>query len=131
MAWMLDTNAVSDLLKGNTNIKAQLSRLAPSDIYISSVTAGELHYGLAKRPNNTALGNLVFTLLSTINIAAWTNETAQHYGNLRAKLEANGTSLGALDTMIAAHAIQLGFTLVSNDKAFAQVPTLMLEDWRE
>jgi tRNA(fMet)-specific endonuclease VapC len=53
----------------------------------------------------------------------------QHYGPLRATLEATGKSLAALDTLIAAHALQVGAVLVTNDHAFGQVPGLAVEDW--
>lgn len=131
MAWMLDTNAVSDLIKGNAAIAERLATVDGGVIHLSAVTVGELHYGLARRPHKRGLHEAVKQLLLRVQIAAWTADTAEIYGRLRAELESAGKPLGALDTMIAAHAKQLGFTLVSHDKAFGYVKGLRLEDWRD
>lgn len=131
MPWMLDTNAVSDLLKGNAGVAERVRATPIGAIHLSAVTVGELHYGLAKRPRRRLLHEAVEQLLLRVQISPWTAETAQTYGALRAALEAKATPLAALDTMIAAHAKQLGCTLVSHDRAFGQVAGLKLEDWFE
>lgn len=131
MAWMLDTNAVSDLLKGNAGIAHRLSATTTGSIVLSAVTVGELNYGLAKRPRKRALHEAVRQLLLRVQVVPWTADAAETYGRLRAALEAKGTPLSALDTLIVAHAMQLGYTLVSHDQAFKHVPGLKLEDWFE
>ena len=60
---------------------------------------------------------------------AWDSAAATRYGALRAVLEANGTPLGNLDTLIAAHALATAAILVTNDQAFARVPNLAIENW--
>lgn len=130
MGWMLDTNAVSDLLKGQDRIRARLAEVAVGDVFLSAVTAGELHYGLAKRPGMSALRESVHQLLLRVHVSPWTNEVAETYGVLRASQESQGRPLASLDTMIAAHAKHLGLILVSNDKAFRHIPGLAIEDWR-
>ena len=55
---------------------------------------------------------------------------AQRYGELRAHLERQGTPIGPLDQQIAAHALALGITLVTNNlREFDRVPGLRLENW--
>lgn len=130
MVWMLDTNAVSDLLNGDPGVQQRLAGTHVGEVYLSAVTAGELHYGLAKRPGKSRLHEAVRQLLLRMQVADWTEGVAGTYGQLRAELEAEGRKLAALDTMIAAHAKHLSLTLVSNDKAFRQVPDLAIEDWR-
>lgn len=130
MAWMLDTNAVSDLLQRQPGVQQRLAATHVGEVWLSAVTVGELHYGLAKRPSKTKLHEAVRQLLLRMQIVHWTEEVAETYGQLRAELEAGGRKLAALDTMIAAHAKHLGITLVSNGKAFQQVPGLVIENWR-
>jgi tRNA(fMet)-specific endonuclease VapC len=59
----------------------------------------------------------------------WDSAAADAYGRLRAALEAAGTPMGNLDTMIAAHALAEGCVVVTRDKAFGRVPGLLVEDW--
>lgn len=129
MSWMLDTNAVSDLLKGDPGLARQLRTVRPGALYLSAVTVAELEYGLAKRPRKRALHEAVRELLLRVQIAPWTAVTAAVYGPLRARLEAQGTPLGTLDTLIAAQALELECTLVSHDRAFHHVPELKITDW--
>ncbi len=81
-------------------------------------------YGLAKRPEATALKFLLESLLASIRVLPWGRDEAETYGRLRAKLEANGKTLGNMDMMIAAHAIASNATLVTNDLAFHRINDL-------
>ena len=98
-------------------------------VCISAITAGELAFGLAKRPQAVALGEAVNEFLRRVEVMPWDDAVAQTYGALRAELQKNGRPLAALDLQIAAHALHLKATLVSNDKAFAQAGGLAVEDW--
>lgn len=129
--WMLDTNAVSDLLRGNNDFRQRLAATTVGKVYLSPVTVGELHYGLTRRPDKTALQEAVRQLLLRVRIPPWTEDVAASYGQLHARLETTGTPLAALDLMIAAHALHLGLTLTSNDRAFRQVSGLAIKDWRQ
>jgi tRNA(fMet)-specific endonuclease VapC len=62
--------------------------------------------------------------LASVQVFPWGRDEADAYGRVKAWLEKNGRSLGNMDMMIAAHAIATGSTLVTNDKAFAQVDEL-------
>jgi tRNA(fMet)-specific endonuclease VapC len=69
-------------------------------------------------------------LLGLIQICAWESTAAQAYGRLRARLKASGKPLATLDLMIAAHAVALGATLVSHDRAFRHTASfLTVVDW--
>ncbi|MBQ0934396.1 type II toxin-antitoxin system VapC family toxin [Ideonella paludis] len=127
--FMLDTNTVSDLLKGHAGVLHAVSQKPMAELCVSAITEAELRYGLAKRPQATRLHESVRQLLLRVQTLSWDAAVAQRYGMLRADLEAQGKTLSALDMQIAAHALALGLTLVSRDKAFAQVPALHLEDW--
>jgi tRNA(fMet)-specific endonuclease VapC len=114
---MLDTNMASAMIKGESQ-----------DIAISVITEAELLFGLAKNPT-TKHASAAHAFLTTIAIMPWTSLTATSYAQVRASLEAAGTPLKALDTMIAAHAKALGAILVTDDKAFRHVESLVIENW--
>ena len=126
---MLDTNTVSHLIKRQPQAIARLLHVPMHNVCISAITAGELAFGLAKRPQAMALREAVNEFLRRAEVMPWDDAVAQTYGTLRAELNKNGTPLAALDLQIAAHALHLKATLVSNDKAFAQVGGLIVEDW--
>lgn len=127
--YLLDTNTVSHAIKGHHEVIGRLTAAPMAELCVSAVTEGELRYGLAKRPNAPRLHALVEAFLLRVNVMPWNREAAQHYGTTRAALSARGLTLAPLDLMIAAHALSVDATLVSNDRAFAQVNGLSLEDW--
>jgi tRNA(fMet)-specific endonuclease VapC len=102
-----------------------------TQLCISSVTQGELLYGLARKPGATNLQIAVRECLARVEVLTWDSVAATRYGVLRAALEAAGAPLGNIDTLIAAHALATQAVLVSNDQAFRRVPTLTVENWTE
>jgi tRNA(fMet)-specific endonuclease VapC len=132
-AWMLDTNIASHVIKGDQlEISRRLVSLPMEDIVISSVTEGELLYGLAKRGYPKALSERVRQFLLRVDVLPWDHDVTRTYGDLRAACEAKGVTLAPLDMMIAAHAVATDATLVTRDKAFARVPgSLRIDDWAE
>lgn len=128
--YMLDTNIASFAIRGaNDALQAKLGAHPVSGLCISAITEAELLVGLAKRPQAGALKIAVHGFLQLVEVLAWDRKAAAAYGTLRATLERQGTPLGNLDTLIAAHAIASGCVLVSNDKALARTPGLKVEDW--
>lgn|SRR6187402_553363 len=123
---MLDTNMVSYIARGRSSAaRKRLLHLKDGEICcISAITEAEIHYGLAKRPEATALKALMEGFLASIRVLPWGRNEARTYGLLRAQLEASGVTLGNMDMMIAAHAVEIEATLVTNDKAFAKVDRL-------
>ena len=128
MRHMLDTNIVSHLIKQHPAVVNQYSRIAPEDMCISSVTEAELLYGVAKK-QSISLQETILEFLKTITIRHWDSDAAAIYGKLRAEMEKRGKVMGDLDQLIAAHAISRGTTVVTNDRAFAMVQELRVEDW--
>ena len=126
---MLDTNTVSNLLKGNTRTKEQLASLPISSVCISSITKAELFYGLCKRPSAVNLHEIVLQFLLAVETLPWESSTAEKYGDTRAELENQGIVLSPLDLLIASHALEVNATLVTNDKAFGRIKRLKTEDW--
>ena len=124
--YMLDTNTVSYVVKRRSrSARSKLLALKDGEIAcISAVTEAEIRYGLAKRPEATALRDLMEAFLASIRVLPWGRDEADTYGLLRAKLESAGKTLGSMDLMIAAHAVSTTAVLVTNDKAFGQVEDL-------
>ncbi len=124
--YMLDTNMVSYIARGRSfAARTRLLGLNDDEIgCISTITEAEIRYGLAKRPEATALKVLMEGFLTRIRILPWGREEAQVYGVMRAKLEASGVPLGNMDMMIAAHSVAADAILVTNDNAFGQVDGL-------
>jgi tRNA(fMet)-specific endonuclease VapC len=130
MRFMLDTNICIYAIKQRPpEVLAALRAQEVAGLGLSSVTVAELAFGVAKSGsarNQKALEQF----LEPLEIADFDRSAALVYGRLRAALEAAGTPIGPLDTQIAAHALALGVILVSNNqREFARVPGLRLEDW--
>ena len=127
--YLLDTNTVSHLIKRHPHVTQHLLAVPMHSVCISAITAGELAFGLAKRPEAVALKAAVNEFLRRVEVLPWDDAVAQTYGTLRALMQSNGTPLAALDMQIAAHALHLKAALISSDRAMAQVPELLVEDW--
>lgn len=129
---MLDTNMASYIIKGNPpEARQRLATLPMDSIIISVITQAELLYGLARKGHPAAFASLIHAFFLRIQVVPWNGDTAMVYGDLRASCAASGITLGALDMMIAAHAIAAKAILVTHDKAFSLVPggVLSVEDW--
>lgn len=126
--YMFDTNTVSHLFRQHPRLLVAMSRVPPSAVCISSITQAELLYDVAKRQNR-ALKQTVNMFLSAVTILSWDPAAAECYGAIRANMERQGNPMGALDQMIAAHAVSCGATMVTSDRAFNTVAELEVEDW--
>ena len=133
MRYMLDTNICIYAIKHKpAEVFHRLMEHDPSDICISSITYGELMHGVeksrAKEKNHLAL----LLMLSGIEIVDFDSTAAEHYGKIRADLEHSGEPIGVMDTLIAAHARSMGYTVVTNNtREFTRVTGLKIENWAE
>jgi tRNA(fMet)-specific endonuclease VapC len=102
---------------------------ADAGLGISAVTAAELYYGVARTGSQRNLKALR-QFLAPLEIAPFDAAAAELFGSMRAWLNSQGTPIGPYDTQIAAHAMALGVTLVTNNtREFARVPGLRIENW--
>jgi tRNA(fMet)-specific endonuclease VapC len=128
--YLLDTNTVSLALRGQApHAVERLRATEHDDAAISVITAMELRFGLAKNPA-TRVRKVVEEFLDAIVVLPIDRTIEKGYGELRTNLEKQGRPIGALDTIIAAHALTLGAVLVTNNKReFRRVRGLRCEDW--
>lgn len=132
MRYMLDTNICIYLINNRPpHVRPRFDAHVIGDIGVSAITAGELAWGVAKSAsarNRAALE----TFLLPLEVVPFDEHVVWRYAELRATLERRGTPIGALDMQIAAHALTLGCTLVTNNtREFARVDGLVLENWAE
>lgn len=130
--WLLDTNIISFAVRYPRSTVAkriqQLSLVNPEQLCTSVVVVCELQFGITRK-EAPALAAKVATVLKFINVKNIDPEVVPHYASIRTQLERQGTPIGPNDTLIAAHALALGATLVSGDAEFARVPGLQFENW--
>jgi tRNA(fMet)-specific endonuclease VapC len=131
MKFMLDTNICIYIIKQKPlKVITHLQKHAIGDIGISSITLAELQYGVSKsqhvQKNRQALPEFILPL----EIADFDEKAAEAYGDIRAVLEKSGKTIGSMDMLIGAHALSLGATLVTNNKAeFSRIKGLAVVDW--
>ena len=130
--YLLDTNVISHIMQGrDALLLARLTQVPVGQVVISSITLAELEYGLHRKGQPVRLRNALTQVLLHMDVLPWDEAVATCYGEFCATLEAQCINLSDFDMMIAAHAVAVNATLVSRDKAFAQVPVerLSLEIW--
>lgn len=127
---MLDTNICIFVIKQKPiQVLQALLKHDPDEIVISSITACELAFGISKSPSHKNKEALT-QFLSAIYVLPFDETVIWHYGELRHYLQAKGTPIGSLDMLIAAHALSINATLVTNNtKEFSRLPNLKLVDW--
>lgn len=129
MRFLLDTDIISFALRGQGRVGEALRRRSPSEVCTSSVVAGELELGIARR-GSRKLRREVDALYSGFEVIPYDREAACRYGRLAAVLLDEGVPIGVEDTMIAAHALSRGLTLVTHDRGhFDRVNGLRVVDW--
>lgn len=133
MTYLLDTDACIHLLNRKRESQAILSHidgLVYGDVLISAITLAELRFGAAKSARGAANLERLSMFLARFELADFDAEAAASYGPLRAELEARGTPIGPLDTLIAAQALATRAVLVtSNTREFSRVRGLRLRNW--
>jgi len=129
--FMLDTNAcIAAINRSNDRVIERILESHSEDVVTSVVCAAELRYGAEKSARRERALDKLQLFLSSIRPIPLDVPVLEFYGALRADLSRRGKPIGPLDTLIAAHALSLGLTLVtSNTKEFRRVKGLRVEDW--
>ena len=131
MKFMLDTNTCIYIIKRKPpDVIERFNQTEISQIGISSITLSELFYGVSKSSKSEQNQMALMQFIAPLEILPYGDEAAQSYGDLRAHLERQGTPIGSLDMLIAAHALSLACTLVTtNEKEFIRIPNLIIDNW--
>ena len=130
--YMLDTNAIIMAVRHpEWPIYPKIKEHLGKDLCISAVTYGELEYGIRKSANPEKNRLAITKILLGIRILDFDSRAAVHFGDIFAELESKRIRIGDRDTMIAAHARSLGYTVVTNNtREFSRVKGLNVEDWK-
>jgi tRNA(fMet)-specific endonuclease VapC len=130
MRFLLDTNILSDLVRHpQGRIADRIRKVGERRICTSIIVAAELRYGAAKR-GSARLTNQVNAILSALDVLAWEAPADAIYSQVRCQLERTGRAIGGNDLLIAAQALTLGHTLVTdNEREFLRVEKLRVENW--
>ncbi len=131
MKVMLDTNICIYIIKGSPHsVLQRFSSFQVGDIGISTITLAELEYGAARSSQPKKNREALEGFISALDVAPFDRQATEAYGKIRAALEMKGRPIGAMDLLIAAHALSLGVQLVTNnEREFKQVPGLRVENW--
>jgi|SRR5271170_6374661 len=128
---MLDSDICVDVMRGRSpSIRIRLERTNREDVAVSSIVAAELRTGVSKSAQPERSKEAVLAFLAYVTVLDWPAEAAPRYGEIRARLETSGRSIGAMDLLIAAHALYEKATLVTrNLSEFRRVADLKVESW--
>lgn len=135
MKYVLDTNVVSALMKGDPAVIARLQKIGRRDVCMPQPVVAEIEYGiqrLGRSKRREGLTSRFELLKSEIGRCEWSDEVSEAFGRIKSSLERKGTRIEDLDAAVAAHALAIGGILVTaNLKHMARVPDLGVEDWSE
>jgi tRNA(fMet)-specific endonuclease VapC len=131
--YLLDTNVVSDFVRGHATVQTRLRATPPAEIAVSCVTVMEVYYGLALDPARARrLLPVIEAILDTVELLPLAVPDARAAGALRAGLKRRGRPIGPYDVLIAGCALARGLVLVtSNVGEFSRVTGLVVENWRD
>ena len=128
--YMLDTNMCIYLMKNQPDeVARRFAQCYVGDVVMSAITYAELEYGVAVSANPAREQGNLASLVDDIRVLPFDISCGTAYGTIRLATR-NGTRKDALDKLIAAHAVALDMTLVTNnEKDFSRYPGLRTENW--
>ena len=130
MRYMLDTNICVFALKHNPKVLEEFEAKRNDGIAISSITLAELEFGVCNSQAVQKNHNALIAFLSLVDVLSFDGTAAAEYGIINAALRKQGAPIGIMDTLIAAHAISEGLTVITNNtREFNRVSGLTIEDW--
>ena len=131
MIYLLDSNICIYIInKSPRNVVEHIKSLDPSQVRLSSISLGELEYGVSKSKDREKNRIALIDFISAFDIVPFDDNDAEIYGLIRADLERKGTIIGSYDMQIAAQAISRNLILVTNNiKEFSRVNGIKLENW--
>lgn len=131
LRYLLDTNICIYMAKGKSErILKRFQELRTGEVGMSIITFGELYYGAKKSNQSKKALEILNKLAEIIPPYEMISTTSEIYGELRMQLEKKGQIIGNNDLWIAAHALSLKTTLVTNnEREFRRIKNLSVENW--
>jgi len=132
MKYLLDTNICIYIINEKPKkVLRKFEQYSVHEFAISSITHAELQYGVAKSKQKNRNQAALDEFLLPLTILPFHGKSlVKSYGEIRVFLESKGESIGPFDTMIAAHALSLDLTIISNNiNEFSRIPNLKCENW--
>jgi len=133
MTYLLDTNAFSDLMREQPNLRAHVASLPPADqLIICTIVRGEIRYGISRLPAGKKRQDLetkAENLFVSITCEPVPEAAGNHYAEMKLARERKGLRLDENDLWIASTTCALNATLVSRDADFWRVDGLAVQDW--
>jgi tRNA(fMet)-specific endonuclease VapC len=127
--YMLDADTVSYALRGRGQVAARLLQRLPSELCISAITLAELSFG-AEAKRSPRIRRAIRQFTKDVVVVPFDDAAAERFGRVGATLAARGLPIGLYDTLVAAHALSLGLTLVTNNtRHFSRIPELPVDNW--
>jgi len=128
---MLDTDiCIYTIKRKPSSVVNRLEQLKPGELAMSAITFAELVNGAKKSKYVEANMERLNDLSELIDVRPFDRQAALFYGSVRSSLEKRGEVIGGNDLLIAAHALSLNWTLVTNnEKEFRRVEGLRVENW--
>lgn len=127
--FMLDADTVSYAIRGQGRVGAELLRHRPSELCFSSITLAEMQFG-AEAKRSQKLKRAIGSFIKDVQVLPFDEAAAARFAVVAAALARQGTPIGSFDTVMAAHALSVGLTVITNNtKHFSRVPGLKLENW--
>ena len=132
MKYLLDTNFCIYIINEKPEkVLKKFEQYPVHEFGISSVTHAELQYGVEKSKNKNTNQDALDEFLLPLTILPFHGKRlVTCYGEIRVLLESKDKTIGPLDMLIAAHALSLDLTIISNNiKEFERIPNLKCENW--
>ena len=130
MKFLLDSSTLIDIFAGDKQALLNFDLASVDDIAVSSIVFAEIAAGMQKEPNTATPYLLAKSFMDFVRVETFGKNAALRAGELIDHLARKGSSIGAMDILIAAHALELGATLVTaNTKHFQRVPGLSIVNW--
>ena len=132
MKYLLDTNICIYIINEKPDkVLRKFEQYPVFEFGISSITHAELQYGVEKSKNKKTNQDALDEFLLPLTILSFHGkQLVTCYGEIRASLESKGKTIGPLDMLLAAHALSLDLTIISNNiKDFSRIPKLKSENW--
>jgi len=130
---VLDTNAVSALMKGDPGIVERLKQRSKGEVSVPQPVLAEIAYWIERLPKSKrkeALQERFDLVRSELARSIWSDEVSECFGRIKAALEKKGLRIEDFDAAIAAHALAIGATLITaNLDHMTRIPGLTVEDW--